>query len=200
MMEAGADAGAVALCLSEAFSAGIWAETPMPVGTASDPDSAMGVISGLGRRPAILAASAPHAVAGCVLGAVLTPAIIAQYGLAPWGALPGDGLLAFIGISPGAQGSRIRACPGDLFELSRDPGDPSLAGMLFRRWLRLPALAGCPRLFFRTRHRIGAIRHLGRRCGFAECGSFEIMFRGRCQTRLVYRREHAAAPPQEGRP
>ncbi len=194
----GADAGALALCLSAAFSSGIWAETPMPVGDASDPDSAMGVLGGLGPAPAVIAAaSSSGSVFGAALGAVLTSGIIARYGLGPWQAQPGDGLLAFLGIIPGAQGSRLRAGPDGSFDLSREAGGPSLAAVLFRRWLQLPALADCPRLFFRTRRRIGAVRSLGARHGFAECGSFETMFRGRRQTRLVYRRAHAGHPLPE---
>ncbi|WP_269585124.1 hypothetical protein [Roseibium sp. Sym1] len=165
----------------------------MPVGNESDPDSAVGVISRLGDRPVVTAAVCMNKVVGCVLGAVLTPDLIQAYGLDPWQATPGDGLLAFIGIAPDAQGSRVTPGTEGWLLLNRHPINPSLARYLFEHWLGARELADCPRLFIRTRRRIGAIRYLSDRLGFVECGGFDIDFRGQRQRRLVYRREHAAA-------
>lgn len=189
-----ADAGArfaLAKCLSAAFSSGIWRNTPMPLGNPNakpiDPNSAQGVLSGLGKHSLAFAARAPQRkeILGCVVGCIMDAPTIDRYHLTSYGARPGDGLLAFIGVVPDAQGLRFQAD-------KEQPGSTkSLARGLFEIWLSDASLATCPRLFIRTRRRIGPIRYLSQEHGFKLCGDFETDFRGQRQTRLVYRRDKA---------
>ncbi len=108
---------ALAKCLSAAFSSGIWRKTPMPLGSpdasGNDPSSAYGVLNSLGEHSLAVAAFAPRSdsLLGCVVGCVMDEQVIAHYRLHDYGARPGDGLLAFIGIIPDAQGLR---CPPHL--------------------------------------------------------------------------------------
>ena len=82
----------------------------MPLGARDDPSSALGIIAGLGPQPLVAAVAGEHSegVIGCVIGCVIDAQIAESYGLTEYGAEPGDGLLAFIGIVPEAQGSRFR--------------------------------------------------------------------------------------------
>lgn len=180
----------MARCLSEAFSSGLWQTTPLPLGAAHDPHSAHGILSGLGPEATALAAAPDpgNRVVGCVVGCVMQPSTIEGYHLGDFGAQPGDGLLAFICITPSAQGRRFRQA-GDGW-LMAQKGAPSLARHLFCGWLAAPGLRNCPRLFIRTRPSIGAIRRLSEDYDFALCGEFETEFRGQRQTRLVYRRDN----------
>ncbi|WP_205853413.1 hypothetical protein, partial [Zhengella mangrovi] len=53
---------------------------------------------------------------GCVIGCVMDDRVITAYGLRRYAAAPGDGLLAFIGIVPDAQGRRFSAADGSTLE------------------------------------------------------------------------------------
>lgn len=183
---------ALARCLSEAFSSGLWRDTPMPLGHPDDPTSARGIIGGLGPDPLAVAAMPRQEarVIGCVLGCVMDERVVQGYGLGDYGAQPGDGLLAFIGIVPEAQGLRLR--PEGDGTLGAAPAGPSLARHLFEDWLGCAELSPCPRLFIRTRRRIGPIRYLSEDLGFAFRGGFETEFRGQTQRRLVYCRTNPA--------
>lgn len=191
---------ALAECLAEAFSAGLWRATPMPLGVAEDPSTAHGILAGLGATATAVAAKQDiegdnkGRVMGCVVGCIMDQRVVEGYNLQDFGAEPGDGLLAFIGITPEAQGARFHRTQSG--RLVADPSAPSLARHLFQGWLDAPALGACPRLFVRTRRRIRAIRRLSTDNGFQLCGQFETEFRGQTQTRLVYRRDAAqeAAP------
>lgn len=194
ILDCGVDPASLASCLSDAFSSGLWSDTPMPVGHVSDPDSAWGILSGLGEKPISVAAIGTDGVLGCVLGVILTPELITLYGLGPWNAKPGDGLLAFIGIATDCQGKRVSQDTDGRFVLNSDLDNPSFARCLFKRWLTSSKLKDCPRVFIRTRRRIGAVRHLARGFGFSECGRFQVLFRGHRQFRLVYRRTHKGVP------
>lgn len=158
----------------------------MPIGAKDDPASAIGIISGLGPRPIAIAARPAQDtyVIGCVIGCIMDAHEIDSYRLWSYGAVPGDGLLAFIGIVPEAQGIRLR--PGGDESPDAELTGPSLARQLFQSWIDSEALDTCPRLFIRTRHRIGAIRYLSEDLGFEFRGGFETEFRGQVQTRLVY--------------
>jgi hypothetical protein len=197
---------ALARCLSSAFSSGIWSATPMPVGCQDDPDSAHGVIHGLGRDAIVVAASRVgsdgegdgDAVVGCVIGTVLDRSTIRKYGLQPYGARPGDGLLAFIGVAPEAQGSRVISQDGDTAMLTRGRAPErslSLARLLFEGWIDTTRVQRCPRVFVRTRRRLRPIQYLSESCGFEFCGKFDMTFRGEQQSRLVYRLDNAEAKP-----
>ncbi|WP_205853419.1 hypothetical protein, partial [Zhengella mangrovi] len=97
-----------------------------------------------------------------------------------------DGLLAFIGIVPDAQGRRFSAADGSTLEPACE--GVSLARHLFEAWMDAAVSHECPRLYIRTRRRIMSIRYLSEDLGFELCGEFTVEFRGECQTRLVYRR------------
>lgn len=171
----------------------------MPIGNEDDPHSALGVLRGLGEQPQVLIACADGEVLGCVLGAALDGPRIEAYGLAPFGAQPGDGLLAFVGVAPGAQGARARLIADRRLELygtkgrRGPPGCRSLAGLLFARWLAAPAVRAFPRLFIRTRRQIKPILHLSAAHGFRRCGTIEIDFRGVRQERIILMRSQQAA-------
>lgn len=189
---------AVATCLSSAFSSGIWASSPMRVGHVADRHSARGAIAEFGENAQVLVASDEDAgglLLGCVLGGRLDDNLIAAYSLAPYGAQPGDGLLAYIGIVPSAQGSRVVQRQDDAFEVLRERigsrrswDEGSLAGLLFTRWLQLSDIAPCPRVFVRTRKAIGPVLHLIEKNGFEYLGRFDLDFNGEQQDRLVFRR------------
>ncbi|WP_238368014.1 hypothetical protein [Mesobacterium pallidum] len=151
--------------------------------------SALGIIHGFGAQVGMVAARPldEDAVIGSAIGSVLDADIIDRYGLADYGARPGDGLLGFIGIVPHAQGRRYR--PADAELLHPDPGGASLARLLFDAWLRQVGDRSCERLFIRTRPRIGQVQHLSESFGFELCGRFEVEFHGERQTRLVYCRD-----------
>ncbi len=176
----------------------------MPVGGASDPQSAMGILTELCECGPTLVATpespaAPDSpVLGCVLGGVLDAQLIDSYGLGNFGARAGDGLLAYIGVTPAAQGARGRLRGGHIIEelcagpdAQDEPGEAvSLASVLFSSWLALPEVSSLPTVFIRTRETIAPILHLLDKHGFDYQGRFEIEFRGECQRRLVYSREN----------
>ncbi len=94
----------------------------MPVGDDSDLHSALGIITMLGEHARILLASAmeigaPEAqrVLGCVLGSVLDEKLINVYRIGEYGARTGDGLLAYIGLVPHAQGARVSLLDDDIW-------------------------------------------------------------------------------------
>jgi len=184
-------------CLVTAFSSGIWEQTPMPIGHSEDPGSALGVINSLSPDPVVIAACEPNGspvssdeVVGCVLGAILDHTMIKTYGLEPYSAVPGDGLLAFIGIVPRAQGLRVLPDGGDSVRIAGTTpvdGSASLARHLFETWIQTPCIQSCPRVFIRTREKIGPVMHLCKSLGFEYCGRFEIDFCNMRQERLVFR-------------
>ena len=191
------DAAGLANCLVAAFSSGLWEQTPMPTGHADDPGSALGIINSLNPDPVVVAACESHGgpvnsdeVVGCVLGAVLDDTMIETYGLGPYAAVPGDGLLAFIGIHPRAQGLRVLPDGGDSVKILGTTAlgrSASLARLLFETWIDTPCIQRCPRVFIRTRRQIGPVLHLCRSLGFEYCGRFEIEFCKMRQERLVFR-------------
>lgn len=192
----------VASTLSASFSSQAWQHTPMPVGDASDPNSAKGIMAELCEEGLHLVASAGGAappnseVLGCVLGGVLSSDLIGSYGLGPYGARQGDGLLAYIAVVPSVQGARGTLRAGNVIEdlspaspRSRGPASSvSLASALFTSWLELPAVASRRALFVRTREVIGPVLHLLEKHGFAYQGRFEVDYRGERQDRLVFQR------------
>ena len=174
----------------------------MPIGDESDPHSARGIIAALGGRLQVLLASAmepgitPRAqrVVGFVLGGVLDDQLIDAYGLRAHGARKGDGILAYIGVVPSAQGARLSALDGDIYELTNSRSlavtrseSTSLASLLFSRWLALPAITSCPAVFVRTRQVLKPILHLAAKNGFDYCGSFSLDFHGERQDRMVFK-------------
>ena len=200
------DAGmwdAVARTLSSAFSSRDWQNSPMPVGDASDAHSAVGVMTELRDGP-LLVATRDAAdvevtqVVGCVLGGVLNESLIDSYRLGNFGARTGDAILAYIGVTPEAQG--IRGFPRNngfldkIFSSNDTPRKPdesdSLAGAMFSTWLELPEIASCPTVFVRTRETIGSMLHLLSKHGFEHQGRFDLEFHGSLQSRLVYRRHN----------
>lgn len=201
---------AVADCLAAAFGSGVWARTPMPVGGRSDPHSARGVVAELGPRARALVASVDDErpreeanVLGCVVGGVLDEALISAYGLGPYGARGGDGLLAYIGVRPAAQRVRVLPRADDRFDPAppadrpwMKPAGVSLAGLLFSRWLGLPAIERCPRVFVRTRSVLPQIQHLATKNGFEYQGRFELEFQGERQDRMIYTRVNAKPASQ----
>lgn len=199
-----ATAGLVS-CLVTAFSSGVWGQTPMPVGAPDDPGSALGVINSLSPAPVVLAAykhSSPvhiEEVVGCVLGAILDHTMIEMYGLEPYAAVPGDGLLAFIGIVPSAQGLRVLPDGSDSIRITgttRVGGTISLARHLFEKWIHTPRIQSCPRVFIRTREQIAPVIHLCESLGFEYCGRFELDFCEMRQERLVFRLSDPRRLPQ----
>jgi len=190
--------GAIAACLASAFSSGIWESAPMPVDHETSPHSAHAIISELSDSAQVVVASNENEggpLLGCVLGSVLDEDLIATYRLAPFGARTADGFLAYIAVSPQAQGSRVIPVRDNVYEVQpaqhdrrqKQLGD-SLAGLLFSRWLELSAITTCPRVFVRTREVIEPVLHLIAKNGFEYCGRFEMEFRGEWQDRLVYER------------
>lgn len=198
----------IARCLSKAFSSGLWEASPMPLGSPEDPHSALGIVSSLGSCPLALAAyrsgadaSRPQEAIGCVLGAVLNDEVIARYGLAPFRAISGDALLAFIGIVPEAQQTRINGWGGDGITAVRTPRPQrsiSLARHLFESWLGMTGLRDCRQVFIRTREQITPILRLCDENGFSYCGRFKLHFRGTVQERLVFRRTNETAANDRG--
>jgi hypothetical protein len=193
---------AVATCLASAFSSGLWASSPMPIGDSADRQSARGVISEFGKNVRVLAASetdAAQPLLGCVLGGLLDEALIGAYRLAAYGAQKGDGLLAYIGVLPSAQGSRVIRMRDNAFKVlseqtsqRAEPDSDSLAGLLFSEWLRLYGINACPRVFVRTRKMIRPVLHLIKKNGFEYLGHFELDFYGDIQDRLVFSRNFMA--------
>jgi len=192
---------AVADCLAAAFGSGVWARSPMPVGDRSTPHSARGILAELGAGTQILLASTddhrPHNesdVLGCVLGSVLDEELIRAYGLGSFGAQCGDGLLAFIGLHPAAQGTRVIPRANNCFDLAPAADHPvksggiSLASLLFSCWLELPEVTRCRRVYVRTRSVLPKIQHLAAKSGFVYQGRFELEFQGERQDRIVYSR------------
>ena len=198
---------AIASCLASAFSSREWACTPMPLGSDADPQSSRGIIAELATRAEILLASvidegsAEDRLIGCALGAILDQTLIAAYRLAPYDAEDGDGLLAYFGIVPCRQGTRVVPLPHGAHGpddagsrlLSIAPAGRSLARALFAAWLELPAIRRCPRVFVRTREVISSVQRLSRDHGFELCGKFSIDFQGEHQDRIVFRRSSTAA-------
>lgn len=195
---------AVATCVSAAFSGGVWTKSPIPLGHEGDRDSAHGIIAGLHEKSLLIMVASnvsDQLLIGCVLGGILDTDLICAYRLGAYGAGPGDGLLAYIGVLPSAQGTRVTSLFGHTYETLTDHrrgrvGD-SLAGQLFARWLDLPAVKDCPRIFIRTRKEIPAVLHLIEKNGFEYCGKFELAFRGGAQQRLVFKRNSALFCQQE---
>jgi hypothetical protein len=194
---------ATAACLSAAFSSGIWAETPVPMGDETDPQSAVGIITRLAEDTQLLLAmvdaehSDPQVVCGCVIGTLLSQATVDAYGLRDYGARTGDALLAYIGLVPRAQQTKVYVSGDDyviqgttasseLFDAGRVH---SLASLMFATWIRLPAIRTSPQIFIRSRLAIGPILHLAVRHGFQFCGKFDMNFRGQKQDRMVFRRQ-----------
>jgi len=200
----------IARCLSKAFSSGLWEASPMPLGSPEDPNSALGIVNGLGSCPLALAAyrsgaDAPRSreAIGCVLGAVLNDEVIARYGLAPFSAMSGDALLAFIGIVPEAQKTRINGRGGDETAVVRTPRPQrsiSLARHMFESWLGMTGLRDCRQIFIRTRKQITPILRLCDENGFSYCGRFDLPYRGTVQERLVFRRTNATPMNGMARP
>jgi len=203
--------GAIVDCLSSAFSSGVWARAPMPVGERSDSHSARGIVAQLGADAQVLVAftdddkpSHEADVHGCVVGGLLDEDLIRAYGLGSFGARRGDGILAYIGVQPSAQGNRLVARTETRFGVAppserpwMKPSGASLAGLLFSGWLRLPAVARCPRVFVRTRSVLPKIQYLAEKNGFVYQGRFELEFKGEQQDRMVYTRlnDQSAALP-----
>ena len=166
------------------------------MGSTLEPLSGLGIIAGFGNQLLGIAATTVqgdtrHRTIGCVVGSVLNRETIDGYGLTPFSARDGDALLAFIGIVPSAQGSRLRCRDPSTYELMEKSGGAqghSLARLLFDSWLSMPVVRRCPSVFIRTRRRIGAVRHLSEAAGFEFYGSFDIDFRSELQERLVYRK------------
>jgi hypothetical protein len=192
-----------AACLSAAFSSGVWSETPMPVGDETDPDSAAGIIAGLAERLQLLLAlfesedthNNSQEILGSVVGTLLREPILDTYGLRRYGAHPGDALLAYIGLVPAAQRSRVHVASDSLIKAASHSSDSidggcvrSLASLMFTRWMELPAIRSASCVFIRTRIVIGSIQHLAAKHDFQLCGSFDINFRGQKQDRMVFRR------------
>lgn len=190
---------ATARCLAAAFSSGEWARTPMPLGDASDPHSAQGIIAQLGTRAQVLIANDigdghSRNVLACVLGAVLDEALAGAYGLDSYGARNGDALLAYIGLAPAVQGRRAFVRSDNTFELSPSCSTAiregqSLAALLFEQWLNLPAVECCRRAFVRTRKVLAPIIHLAEKNGFRYRGEFELDFHGERQDRIIFVRD-----------
>lgn len=197
----GETAEAIATCLARAFSAGLWATTPLPVGDCHDRHSARGILAEMGERARVLAVSDVDdgtSVLGCVVGVVLDGGLIASYGLGDFGADAGDGLLAYIGIVPEAQGARVAPLQDDTFEVRWGPSrNPSLASLLFEGWLALPTVSACPNVFVRTRKSIKPVLYLLDKNGFSYRGGFRLSFRGVRQSRLVFGRNGKGAPQQQ---
>jgi len=191
----------IARCLSKAFSSGLWEASPMPLGSPEDPHSALGIVNGLGSCPLALAAyrsgadaSRSQEAIGCVLGTVLDDEVITRYGLAPFRAISGDALLAFIGIVPEAQKTRVNGRGGDETDAVCTPRRQqsiSLARHLFESWLSMTGLRDSRQIFIRTREQITPILRLCEQYGFSYCGRFDLRFRGAVQERLVFRRTNA---------
>ena len=178
----------------------------MAVDDRSDPHSAYRIIAGLGEQTHLLIASTSckedtsRQVLGCVLGGILNRLLIDAYGLGPYGAQTGDGLLAYIGLRPVAQGSRAWFCRDDIFDVrqhqmsTQDPENgESLASLLFSKWLDLAAITSCSQVFIRTRATITPILHLASKYRFEYCGKFLIDFQGEQQERLVFKRSKREA-------
>ena len=193
----------VANCLAEAFSSREWTHTPMPVDDSSDSHSAYRIIAELGKQARVFIASTQsdnetsEQVLACVLGGILNELIIDTYGLAPYGARTGDGLLAYIGLRPAVQGSCALFQQDDIYELRhnqsstriKEAGD-SLASLLFTKWLEQPAIKSCPHVFIRTREVLAPILHLAAKHRFEFCGKFYLDFRGEKQDRMIFKRSH----------
>jgi hypothetical protein len=192
----------LAATLSASFSTRAWRHNPMPVGDPSDPHSAKGIMAELCEEGLHLVASADgeatpdRGILGCVLGGILSSDLIESYGLGPYGARQGDGLLAYIAVAPSVQGARGYPRAGNVIEdlgpatpHSREPqSSVSLASVLFTSWLELPEVASRRALFVRTRKVIGPVLHLLEKHGFVLQGQFEVDYRGERQDRLVFQR------------
>jgi len=193
----------VAACLSAAFSSGVWSETPMPVGDETDPHSAAGIIAGQAECLQLLLArfesedkhNDDQEILGCVVGTLLREPVLDAYGLREYGARPGDALLAYIGLVPAAQRTRVYVASDSSIKAASHSSDlagggcvHSLASLMFTRWMELPAIRSASCVFIRTRIVIGSIQHLAAKHDFQLCGSFDINFRGQKQDRMVFRR------------
>lgn len=191
----------IANCLSAAFSSGPWKATPMPIGDSKDRHSARGIVAELGSNAHTLVATASMentasiAVVGCVIGSILNENLIGHYGLEQFGAKPGDGLFAYIGLMPVMHGQRLQPGGNHIFQLGTNNDNStsgvSLASLLFTNWLNLPAISCCPRIFIRTREVLHSIQALATRNGFQYRGKFYLDFQGVRQDRMVYSRNMA---------
>ncbi len=118
--------------------------------------------------------------------------VIDRYRLASFHAKSGDGLLAFIGIVPEAQRTRIVAGDGESAKVagaSEQQTATSLARHLFASWLAMEHLGECRNIFVRTRRKIAPVLHLCDKFEFSYRGSVELQFRGNVQERLVFCRK-----------
>jgi hypothetical protein len=176
----------------------------MPVGDETDPHSAVGILAGLAEHMQLLLAlfegegkrNDDQEIWGCVAGALLSESLLDAYGLREYGACPGDALLAYIGLVPAAQRSKVYAADVDVLEAATNSSEVpesdcvhSLASLMFTRWMELSAVRSAPCIFIRTRKVIGSIRHLVAKNNFQPCGSFDMNYRGQKQDRMVFRRQ-----------
>lgn len=202
---------AIVHCLAAAFGSGVWAQAPMPIGNAADPHSARGIVTQLRARARVLIAGTASRIGsvrrkriiGCVLGCILDEALIDIYRLGDFAAEAGDALLAYIGVEPGSQGSRMLPLSRGQFAMWPrhhnaviDQGGESLAGVLFSRWLALPGVAGCPRIFVRTRSVLRPVLHMIEKNGFEYRGKFDLDFHGERQDRIVFVRSNTLKTPR----
>jgi hypothetical protein len=187
-------------CLAAAFSTDIWTRTPVPVGPLSEPHSALATVEGLSRAPIAVCAyregaSQRSSMIAFALGAVLDGAIVADFGLEPFGARRGDSLLAYIGVRTEARGLRLRHAEDDTFDaltVTSPATGMSLARCLMTRWISVSDATGCQRLYIRTRAEIPAVVHLCDSMGFERKGSLRTTFLGEVQERIVYQRTLAS--------
>jgi hypothetical protein len=175
----------------------------MPVGDETDPHSAIGILAGMAEHVQLLLAlfesegkhNDDQKIWGCVIGTLLREALLDAYGLREYGARPGDALLAYIGLVPAAQRSRVYAASVSVEAATNSSESPeggcvhSLASPMFARWMELPAIRSAPCVFIRTRKVIGSILHLVAKNNFQPCGSFDMNYRGQKQDRMVFRRQ-----------
>jgi hypothetical protein len=176
----------------------------MPVGDETDPHSAIGILAGLAEQVQLLLAlfegegkhNDDREIWGCVIGTLLREPLLDAYGLREYGACPGDALLAYIGLVPAAQRSRVYAADISVIEAGANSSEMpesgcvrSLASLMFTRWMELSAIRSAPRVFIRTRKVIGPIQHLVAKNNFQPCGGFDMNYRGQKQDRMVFRRQ-----------
>jgi hypothetical protein len=175
----------------------------MPLGDKTDPHSATGIIAGLAECLQLLLARSEsedenddQEVLGCIAGTLLREPDLDTYGLREYGAHPGDAFLAYVGLVPAAQRSKVYVASDSLIKAAPHSSDladggcvHSLASLMFTRWMELPAIRSASRVFIRTRTVIGSIQHLAAKHDFQLCGSFDINFRGQKQDRMVFRRQ-----------
>jgi len=80
---------AVAACISAAFSSGVWAKSPIPLGRESDRNSARGIIAELHEKNLVIMVASDVScqfLLRCVLGGILDADLICAYRLGTYGA------------------------------------------------------------------------------------------------------------------